>query len=64
MDKKYISINKCSAHGFYMIAIEDDNGGHRITPTKCCGSWQTVIKWIIDKSMIDDFNNEVKTVGS
>ena len=59
---KYIAINKCPKHGYYMISVEDDNGGFRLTGSKCCGSWKTVQRWKVDKSMIDGFNRETKGV--
>lgn len=42
---KRVSVNTCHAHGFYMLAIEDDNGGQRVLGSKCCGHWQAVKTW-------------------
>ena len=38
-------INVCHQHNYYAISIDDDNGGQRITPNKCCGSWTTLKAW-------------------
>lgn len=35
----------CSYHGVQAISIEDEDGGERITPSKCCGSWRTYMEW-------------------
>jgi len=32
------------------ICIDDtDGGGTRVTPSKCCGQWQTVKAWTLSK---------------
>lgn len=44
-EAKFLSINVCSRHGVYSISVDGDNGGTRVTPSKCCGSWSTVKEW-------------------
>ena len=39
---KTLAINRCPTHGFWAITIEDDMTGVRVTPSKCCGRWDTV----------------------
>lgn len=35
---KYLSISKCE-HGAWMVSVDDEGGGTRLTPIKCCGRW-------------------------
>lgn len=43
---KKITVSRCPAHDFYAITIDDDNGcGTRVTPSKCCGRWDTTRAW-------------------
>lgn len=37
---KRLTINRCPHHGTWMVAIEDGDGGVRLTPHKCCGEWE------------------------
>lgn len=48
--RKKLVINQCHSHGVYSVSVEDENGGMRITPSKCCGSWSTVKEWALSKS--------------
>ena len=27
------------------MSIDDETGGHRVTPSKCCGRWEVVKTW-------------------
>lgn len=54
-NEKYLAINKCTHHGFMSVSIDDEDGGVRITPTKCCGSWVVLQRWRITESMVRDF---------
>ena len=38
-------INRCARHNFFSVSIDNEDGGTRITPSKCCGSWDTVKEW-------------------
>ena len=40
-----LSIIHCHAHDYWGIDIGDLQTGHRITPSKCCGSWTTFKSW-------------------
>ena len=39
---KTLAINRCPVHGWWAVTIEDGSGGVRVTPSKCCGRWDTV----------------------
>lgn len=46
MGTVWLALLECKRHGFKAISIEDKDGhGYRITPGKCCGSWQTMKRW-------------------
>jgi NTP pyrophosphatase (non-canonical NTP hydrolase) len=47
--EQYLAINKCPNHGFYSITVEDDDTGTRVTPSKCCGRWDTVKRWKVSQ---------------
>lgn len=55
-----MSIMECRAHGYVALSIDDENGGLRITPQKCCGSWNTIKSWPIDKMMITDIRAQLR----
>ena len=41
-----LSINQCPKHGdYWSISIDDEAGGSRLTPSKCCGQWRRVCAW-------------------
>jgi hypothetical protein len=43
---KYLTINQCPQHKDFMsVSIDDEDGGYRLTPSKCCGRWVTIKKW-------------------
>jgi hypothetical protein len=48
----YLAINRCPIHrDFLSVAIEEeDGGGTRITPSKCCGRWETLKRWPLEES--------------
>lgn len=39
---RYLSICKCPEHGTWMLSVDDEGGGTRITSSKCCGRWDVV----------------------
>jgi len=42
-EKATLVINQCPIHKFWAVTIDDDDGsGIRVTPSKCCGRWDTV----------------------
>ena len=57
---KRISIMKCARHNVYAISIDDESGGTRLTPMKCCGSWTTTHSWPITERMIETIAEELK----
>jgi hypothetical protein len=49
--KRTLAIMRCSRHGLNAVSIDDDDGGgRRITPSKCCGSWTNVQTWRLGAS--------------
>jgi hypothetical protein len=52
LDKEgmFLAIARCPIHEqFYSIEVCDKNGGRRLTPSKCCGQWEDIKKWKMDK---------------
>ena len=39
-----LTISRCPEHkSFYAITVDDEyGGGTRVTPSKCCGRWDTI----------------------
>lgn len=56
---KTLSIDRCPHHGWWAICISDDIGGTRLTPSKCCGRWDTVKAWPLDARMCRDAIEEL-----
>ena len=54
--KVRLAINKCT-HGVYSISVDNDGGGTRLTPSKCCGIWHLVKDWPLTASDIDEIIN-------
>lgn len=51
---KRLTIDRCRTHGYFAVAVDDeDGGGTRLTPTKCCGSWKTIHSWPLDKNLAE-----------
>lgn len=46
-----LSICRCPKHPkFWSIGIDEKNGiGTRVTPSKCCGTWTTIMQWELSK---------------
>lgn len=45
-----IQILQCPIHtDFFALAIEENGCCTRITPGKCCGRWDTVRSWRLNK---------------
>ncbi len=40
-----LSIDRCPTHGYWAVSIGRGYGSTRLTPTKCCGRWDTVREW-------------------
>lgn len=49
----YLAINQCPTHGYWAITVEGDETGERITPSKCCGRWDTVKRWPLDQCHLE-----------
>ena len=45
-----LTIMQCRKHDFWAISVDDDGGGTRITPGKCCGSWKDLKSWAMSAS--------------
>ena len=56
--KFYISIDRCPVHHFNAISVGDHETGLRLTPSKCCGSWNSVYEWRITPRACDDIIEE------
>ncbi len=42
-----LAINRCPTHGFWSISVDTATTGVRLTPSKCCGRWDTVHAWTL-----------------
>lgn len=50
---QYLAICRCPMHReFWAVTVEDEEGsGTRLTPSKCCGRWETVTRWLINERL-------------
>jgi len=60
MRKVKLTIDRCSRHGFYAVAVMGERTGTRITPSKCCGSWSTIKAWSLSASEWRDIEREAR----
>lgn len=45
-----LCVSRCPEHDYFMVGIDFPDGtGLRLTPSKCCGRWDTVISWPLTK---------------
>lgn len=51
-----LAYNKCP-HGIGMISLDDEDGGTKLTNSRCCGRWTTVKSFTMDK---DDLLASIK----
>lgn len=58
--KQYLAVNRCPKHGVYSVSLDDDNGGMRITPTKCCGTWTVCQRWPLTEELAQDVITEIE----
>lgn len=59
MSRKLV-INKCPEHGIYSISLDDDGGGLRLTPGKCCGRWAPIKAWEMNAKELRQLANEIE----
>lgn len=43
--QRRLSIDRCPLHGYWAVCVDDENGGIRVTPSKCCGQWDRQKAW-------------------
>lgn len=54
-----LAINICP-HGIYSVSIDDESGGVRLTPSKCCGRWTIVQEWPLTHQRGAEIVNEIQ----
>lgn len=55
-----LCVMRCSSHGVFAVSIDDESGGFRVTPSKCCGSWTDVARWHLSEREWLDIATEAK----
>lgn len=58
-----LCILHCAKHGVYAISVESQNGGIRITPNKCCGSWHTVREFKLSPAARDELSKAAESAA-
>lgn len=58
--KMMLSICRCPTHGYWSVSIDDESGGTRLTPSKCCGRWSIVKSWRLSAQEWDRVIAEVR----
>lgn len=49
-EKIPMQVIRCTKHGYIAVTI----GGIRVTPEKCCGTWDNVVRhWSVDAEDIE-----------
>lgn len=56
---KKLCIVRCPTHYYYAISIDDpDTGiGTRVTPSKCCGRWDTVKEFWLSEAQWENLSD-------
>jgi hypothetical protein len=60
--KALLSILRCPIHHkFWAISLDDEDGcGTRLTPDKCCGRWDAVVRFALTPNAINDIIAELE----
>ena len=61
----FLCFNECPKHAYKSVSVDlirADGSGHgtRVTPSKCCGSWTTVRKWMLSASEWKNLADEAR----
>ena len=59
---RYMSISKCE-HGTWMVSLDDDGGGTRLTPKTCCGRWVELANINMTAQQLRDAATELECVA-
>jgi hypothetical protein len=51
-DQAYLSIDRCRTHGYWAVSVRRGTHGERMTPSKCCGTWESVQEWPISATAL------------
>jgi len=53
-ERWYLAIRQCPRHHYSAIVFETEKrGGHRLTPSKCCGGWDRLAaRWEVDPTHV------------
>lgn len=55
-----LCINQCpDCRKNWSISVDDDEGGRRVTPGKCCGRWKEKKSWPLDTEMIQEIRDQM-----
>ena len=57
---RYLTINRCPTHEVYSVSIDDEGGGTRLTPGKCCGRWIEIGRWPMTAARLREIANEIE----
>jgi len=63
----YIALYRCTQHKFDALMLETANGNTctRMTPSKCCGSWNKRVKrWHISPSNAGDWADRMEEIAN
>lgn len=58
--RRTLAVHRCPAHGFQAVLLGGDVHGHRLTPSKCCGSWGgPVAVWSFEAERLREMADEI-----
>lgn len=55
--KARLEVLRCPRHGLVAVAIND----RRVSPSKCCGQWETLLDWTVNAAEIREALPKLKT---
>ena len=58
-----LAIIRCPVHAFWGISIERGDTGTRLTPSKCCGRWETIQQWRLTSAQWRDLRDEADNMA-
>lgn len=64
LDRPALVICRCPQHKFWAVTLDVAGGGTRVTPSKCCGRWDTVQRFELLADWWDQLSQEASAMAA
>ena len=58
----YLTVSRCRNHPFnFAVSLDTEEGvGTRLSPNKCCGWWEDLVKWAMTPKELREIVNTIE----